>query len=275
MEPGCPVCGSLQFSRGPRQYQRCAGCGLLFANGKAGDSDWYERSWMYKGRPKAMRADLANGVWAWNQFFQVAPLKDGEAALLDVGCGEGHFLNAARQRRFHAQGLDFNANCVEAARNLYDVPVVAQDLASYATGGQHFDYVTAFEFLEHTAEPMEVLRCLGRLATYVGISVPCADRRPPLFARGIDDPPHHLTLWTEEALRRALTEAGLETKYMAGRDYSPECLAYYLMGLVGGNYPLHRYVRGATRRLGRLLGRFVTAREPGPFTLFALAKSGP
>jgi hypothetical protein len=75
-------------------------------------------------------------------------------------------------------------------------------------------------------------------------------------------------------LRRALTEVGLETKHLAGRGYSAECLAYYLMGLVGGNYPLHRYARGATRRLGRLLGRLVTAREPGPFTLFALAKSG-
>jgi len=254
MESSCPVCGSLQLSRGPRRYQRCVGCGLLFANGKAGDSDWYGRSWMYKGRPKAMRADLADGVWAWSRFFQVAPITGGEESLLDVGCGEGHFLNAARQRGYRVQGLDFNANSTEAARSLYGVPVLSQDLASYARGGQHFDYVTAFEFLEHTAEPIAVLRCLGRLATHIGISVPCADRKPPLFARGIDDPPHHLTLWTEEALRRALTEAGFETKHLAGRGYSAECLAYYLMGLVGGNYPLHRHARGAARRLGRLLG---------------------
>ena len=274
MEPACPVCGSPQFSRGPRQYQRCAKCNLLFAmNGKAADADWYERSWMYKGHPKAMRAGLAEGVWAWDQFFRLAPLTDGESSLLDVGCGEGRFLNAARQRGFHVQGLDFNANCVEAARNLYGVQVVSRDLASYVTGAEHFDYVTAFEFLEHTADPVDVLRCLGHLATYVGISVPCADRRPPLFARGIDDPPHHLTLWTEEALRRALIKAGLETQHVAGNGYSPECLAYYLMGLIGGNYPLHRYVRGTMRRLGRLLGRFVPVREPRPFTLFALASS--
>jgi 2-polyprenyl-3-methyl-5-hydroxy-6-metoxy-1,4-benzoquinol methylase len=115
---------------------------------------------MYKGQPKAMRADLADGVWAWSQFFQVAPLTDGKASLLDVACGEGHFLNAARQRGFRVQGLDFKGNCVEAARNLYGVQVVSQDLASYATatGERHFDYVTAFEFLEHTAEPIEVLR---------------------------------------------------------------------------------------------------------------------
>jgi SAM-dependent methyltransferase len=227
---------------------------------------------MYRGRPKAMRAGPGRGVWAWNQFFQAAP-RDGEASLLDVGCGEGHFLNAARQRGFSVQGLDFNANSAEAARDLYGVPVVSGDLASYATRGQRFDYVTAFEFLEHSAEPIGVLRCLGRLASYVGISVPCADRRPPLFARGIDDPPHHLTLWTEEALRRALSEAGLETVRVAGNAYSPECLAYYLMGLVGGDYPLHRYVRGAVRRVSRLLGRLVIVRKPGPFTLFALAKS--
>jgi SAM-dependent methyltransferase len=274
MEAGCPVCSSPQSSRGPRHYKRCARCRLLFAaNGKAAESNWYERSWMYRGRPKAMPADLADGVWAWSEFFQAASLVDGEASLLDVGCGEGHFLNTARQRGFRVQGLDFNANSVEAARNLYGLPVVSQDLASYATGGQHFDYVTAFEFLEHTAEPVEVLRCLGRLASYIGISVPCADRKPPLFARGIDDPPHHLTLWTEEALRRAFSNAGLETTYVAGKAYSPECLAYYLMGLVGGDYPLHRYARGATRRLGRLLGRLMTVREPGPFTLFAFAKS--
>jgi SAM-dependent methyltransferase len=274
MEPACPVCGNLQSSRGPRQYQRCARCSLLFAaNGKAADAAWYERSWMYKGRPKAVRAGLADGAWAWNQFFRLAPLTDGEASLLDVGCGEGRFLNATRQRGFHVQGLDFNGNCVEAVRNLYGVQVASRDLASYATGAAHFDYVTAFEFLEHTADPVDVLRCLGRLATYVGISVPCADRRPPLFARGIDDPPHHLTLWTEGALLRAFIKAGLETQHVAGNGYSPECLANYLMGLIGGNYPLHRYVRGTTRRLGRLLGRLVRVREPRPFTLFAFAKS--
>jgi len=219
-----------------------------------------------------MRAGLAEGVWAWSQFFQVAPLEDGEASLLDVGCGRGHFLDAARRRGFRVQGLDLNANCVEAARNLYGVQVVSQDLASYATGEHHFNYVTAFELLEHVGDPVEALRSLSRLGTYLGISVPCAARRPPLFARGIDDPPHHLTLWTEEALRRAFIKAGLEPKQVVGNAYSSECLAIYLGGLVGGNYPLHRYARGIASRLGRLLGRLVRAREPGPFTLFALAK---
>ena len=220
-----------------------------------------------------MRAGYAEGVWAWSQFFQIAPPVDGEASLLDVGCGQGHFLDAARRRGFRVQGLDFNPNCVEAARNLYGIQVISQDLASYATEGHQFNYVTAFEILEHIADPVEALRSLSRLATYLGISVPCAARRPPLFGRGIDDPPHHLTLWTEESLRRALIKAGLEPKQIVGDAYSPECLATYLGGLVGGNYPLHRYARGIAIRLGRLLGRFVRAREPGSFTLFALAKS--
>jgi len=242
------------------------------------DSAWYQKSWMYNGRPtlEPLSLEAILRTWAWREFLS-ASAAAGKGALLDVACGEGHFLHAARSLGFKVEGVDINPRSVATARGVYGLDVACLDLAVYLNdcrkSHRTFDYVTAFEILEHVADPVGVLRSLASVGSAVALSVPSAERRPALFGRGIDAAPHHLTLWTKEALLRALGAAGLTPIYLSGEPYAPKHLAMHLSCLVGGSYPLQRYARALARRVGYGLGRFMRGDDSAPFTLFALAKT--
>jgi SAM-dependent methyltransferase len=239
---------------------------------RAGDATWYSTTWIY---PKTLQlkpmseADVAAN-WAWGTFLDVIP--PAPATLLDVGCGAGDLLHAAQLRGFDAEGVDFQPELVRFGREAYGLRLFCGDLWEVLAAERRYDVVSAFEVVEHVERPLEFLRALANAGTYVAVSVPCAERRPALFARGFDDPPHHLTIWTEASLRLALQQAGLEVVVLRGDRYQPLHFGTYVGCLFGGNYPLGRYVRAVARRLGARVGRVVKPREAGPYTLFALAR---
>jgi SAM-dependent methyltransferase len=242
------------------------------------DSDWYEKSWMYSARPTSRPLPLEDilRTWAWNEFLSTAATT-GKGTILDVACGEGHFLHAARCRGFKVRGVDINPRLVETARGVYGLDVACQDLAAYLddcrANHRRFDYVTAFEILEHVADPVGVLRSFASVGAGVAVSVPCAERRPALFGRAVDAPPHHLTLWSKEALLRALGAAGFTPVHVSGEPYAPKHLAMHLSCLVGGGHPLQTCARALARRAGYAFGRFMRGTDSAPFTLFALART--
>ena len=270
----CPACEHGDASRNGHQFRRCSHCGLLFSDMRAADADWYQNSWIYRGhplpRPLATETILQN--WAWNEFLSHAPIQE-RASLLDVGCGVGHFLHAAKSRGFEAEGIDFNSQLATLARDVYGLQVTCEDLASYVERERTFDYMTAFEVLEHVSNPVDLLSSMARMGRFVALSVPCAERRPALFCRDIDAPPHHLTLWTKNALSEALARAGLTPLYMSGESYAPKHLGIYLASLMAGNYPLKRYVEVLAKRTGLALGSMMKGDDAAPFTLFVLAES--
>lgn len=270
----CPACEYGDASRDGNQFRRCSHCGLLFSDMKAADADWYEKSWIYRGhpRPRPLATETILQNWVWSEFLNYAPIQEG-GSLLDVGCGVGHFLQAARSRGFEAEGVDFNHQLATLARDVYGVQVTCEDLGSYVKRERTFDYVTAFEVLEHVSNPVSLLCSMGRMGRFVALSVPCADRRPALFCRDIDAPPHHLTLWTKKALSEALTRAGLTPLYTSGEPYAPKHLGIYLASLLSGNYPMKRYVEAMAKRTGLALGSMIHGDAAAPFTLFVLAES--
>ena len=269
----CPICGTPSARRGPRRFLLCSDCDLLFAaDMRAGDADWYGRTWIYTRRPAATPPSLAaiESNWAWDAFLRELPVSKG--TLLDVGCGQGDLLYAARLRGLEVEGVDFQPELVRIARECYGLNASCRDIWEMIEDRRRFDVVTAFEVVEHVERPVEFLRALGSIGRYVAVSVPCAERQPAFFARGFDDPPHHLTIWTPAALQRAFDLAGLRTVTLRGDSYQPVHFGAYLGSLFGGNYPFGRHVRGAMRRLGTALGRFVRPRREGAFTLLAVAE---
>ena len=269
----CPACESASAQPGPRRFLRCPACGLLFARDmKPGDEAWYQQTWIYAGgkTPTALSAQEIEANWAWGTFLREAPVPKG--GLLDVGCGRGDFVYAAQARGFDAEGIDFQPDLTRIGRELYGVRIACGDIWQALGNGRRFDVATAFEVVEHVADPLGLLRAMARVSHFVAVSVPSAERRPALLSRGFDDPPHHLTLWTRAALERAMSRAGLEIVFLRGDSYDPSHLGTYLSCLFGGKYPAARYVRGAARRLGTALGGVVKPGDEGPFTLLAVGK---
>jgi SAM-dependent methyltransferase len=220
----CPACafgssaneGTARDSR--YGVRRCLQCHLVFSEPmQAADSAWYSSSWLYGLREENTRLDgRKRGVpWNFAQALSVLRATDGNK-LLDVGCAEGHFLWLAQEAEFSVTGLDFNPHSLQIAKEVFGIPSVYQcSVEELVRRFPHtfYDVVTIFEVLEHTADPFATLCSLNRVLKPGGrlcLSVPGFQRWPALFHPEVDTPPHHLTLWTEDALERLLERTGFK-----------------------------------------------------------------
>jgi 2-polyprenyl-3-methyl-5-hydroxy-6-metoxy-1,4-benzoquinol methylase len=225
----CPACeteveGQLVLATGSFRVYRCPACHLRFSDPmRAATAEWYEQSSVYGGLrllslpPAVYRLD-----WRFSTFLSLNPHKGGR--LLDVGCGVGHFLRLARQRGYQISGIDHDREAVRIARDkfgLEDVRACSVDALITEGWDRSFDVVTLFDVLEHLSDPLGTLRRLRKLLRpggYLVCSVPSAERWPARFHPLLDRPPHHLTLWTPEALGACLAASGLTVRTI---DRSP------------------------------------------------------
>jgi SAM-dependent methyltransferase len=147
--------------------------------------------------------------------------------LLDVGCGDGAFLVAARHRGWRVAGTELNPRPAREA-GLEVRPSLEQALALGP-----FDCVTLWHSLEHLPDPLVSLRSLaGALAPggVVVIAVPDAQgAQARIFGAAWFhlDVPRHLHHFGRASLQRLLERAGLRLE----RSWRPE-LEYDVMGFV-------------------------------------------
>jgi SAM-dependent methyltransferase len=131
--------------------------------------------------------------------------------ILDVGCGDGSFLEACGVRP--AVGLDWSHAAVQAVR-ARGFPAVRGTLSDAPFRDRAFSVVTMFHYLEHVAPARDHLGAVRRLLRHDGklvVQVPNADswQRRILRSRWAGyDPPRHLLNYSTETLGRTLTEHG-------------------------------------------------------------------
>src|SRR5216684_256693 len=116
----CLACyRSGQIDAGERyehwKLYRCPNCQLEhFWPAKNPGADWYEANSMYEAR------DFAVVDWlAWHHRAGLAHLPVRSGRLVDVGCGNGTFVAAARELGFDAVGIDFSEKAIAAGRRRF------------------------------------------------------------------------------------------------------------------------------------------------------------
>jgi SAM-dependent methyltransferase len=260
----CPACECADWQRiGSTEQQsgysicQCQNCHLIFSDPMvAANSAWYASSWLYGLRES--HSGVAGGEYnvPWNFSQALGELQTAaRGRLLDVGCAEGYFLYLAQKMGYEVTGLDFNPVSLEIARKLLGVSSVYQNSVEELGDrfpGTLFDVVTIFEVLEHTADPFQTVLSINRLMKSGGklfISVPGSRRWPGFFHPEVDAPPHHLTLWTEEALKKLLERAGFRVLAVRTKPLQAEDLGFHLkLGLQGIFRRLQNRNGGGVRR---------------------------
>src|SRR4029077_17311162 len=135
--------------------------------------------------------------------------------LLDIGCGTGNFLAAARDRGYGVTGIELDRNAARFAKERLGLqrlfPLTISEFAELHAG-EHFDVVTFFEVLEHQSAPAEFLqrvkKCV-RPGGMIALSVPNRER----WLTGpdvLDYPPNHFLRWNAAALKQFLGSQGFE-----------------------------------------------------------------
>ncbi|MCL4410140.1 MAG: class I SAM-dependent methyltransferase [Gammaproteobacteria bacterium] len=88
--------------------------------------------------------------------------------LLDIGAGQGDFLNEAREAGFEVYGNEFSTSAIQLAQDHYNIRLDSHSLDKDKRDG-YFDAVTMWGLLEHVREPMDVLSQAARLLKPGGV----------------------------------------------------------------------------------------------------------
>lgn len=185
----------------------CAPCGVVFSEPREPvGADWYEKAAPLRAKEKK---NAPSSDWRFQTFLK-KKLTPGK--ILDVGCGDGGFLELAQQNGWTGVGFDYETRMI-ALGKARGVEVHVSEFAAFCASraAGEFDAITLFDVLEHTPEPLELLGKLIPLLKkggHVALTLPNAMRPIPFTREEHDYPPHHFTRWTPEAMRGFLERNG-------------------------------------------------------------------
>lgn len=165
--------------------------------------------------------------------------------VLDVGCGDGHFLNFLKVRRWDTWGVEMSEMaCGYAVEKLglEKDKIVCSDFMAVNLPEKYFDLVTINDVLEHLSEPVKILeRCfqLLKLGGGIYIQVPNFNSlgRRIFGSHWIHiDAPRHQIHFTSKTLNRFLKDwkiMGETTRTNFGQAYVSgysDSFRYWLVG---------------------------------------------
>lgn len=181
------------------RFARCAACGLEMAvPATVWSAATYPRDQSYPVR--------------WEFGRGVDDLGPDPLDVLEIGCGDGHFLAMAAARGHRAVGIDFSDTSVARAqaRGLRAWCGGFDELARHVGSDMRFDAVALFQVIEHLANPDDLFAALAawtRPGSRLLVSCPGPRRFTRLIKEhqaGASDfwdyPPHHVLRWTIPAL---------------------------------------------------------------------------
>jgi len=232
---------------------RCRRCALTFASPMAAPgSRWYEVAY----RALHVRPEQR---WEYDVVLRAVTPRD---VVHEIGCGTGVFLDACRARRIAACGIDFSSDAVDACRRrglaVERVDVgLTEDLGGLAGTAS---VVASFHVLEHLERPHELFRrahAAAREGAVLWISVPSASRVSRIcgLEEPLDDPPHHLTKWTESALRELGSRTGWTLDALTFEPFSWRAALWS----VASHFTLYRSMQASGRLHPGLLEKTLRA----------------
>lgn len=139
-----------------------------------------------------------------SEHVEVLAALDRGESVLEVGCGNGIFLDSLRDKGIEAVGLEFSPAAIAKAvcRGHRVTKMVVEEFAQ--SHAATFDAVVTFQVLEHVTDVRSFLEgCLKVLKPggLLAISVP--NNEAPYHSRHEDPlnmPPHHMGLWGPTSL---------------------------------------------------------------------------
>jgi len=210
----CVACGSKDARalgvKNELELLRCRRCATIYTP----YSPWYSSEFYYGSYYPEQ--SLAPPAFVQTRLEEItagfSPFRR-ENRLLDIGCGAGGLLLAARKNGWNAQGLDVAEPATGHVRTL-GFDVFHGELHQAQFPAQHFDVITAAEILEHLSEPRLLVQEVARVLRPGGLFWITTPHVRGLSARVLGLkwrciwPPEHLQLFSVAGMKALLHDAG-------------------------------------------------------------------
>lgn len=211
----CLVCGSTDYGVLGRQYAhaylvKCQDCGFVFGRRIPSEQELNEH---YAKYPRGTSLSPVTTKRYEELLTQFEPFRKNNR-LLDIGCGDGHFLAVAKSKGWEVYGTEFTDEAVQIG-SAKGIQMHKGRIQSWNTAPE-FDVVTSFEVLEHIndgrAHVSKITSLLrrGGLFYFTTPNFNSLSRRILGGEWKIIEYPEHLCYYTAETAYRLLTGAGLQ-----------------------------------------------------------------
>ncbi len=188
---------------------RCSRCGMVFANLIPSESILAEHYGGY-----GMFAGLSETtIKRYNELLDKFEKFRVTNKILDVGCGEGFFLEQAKKRGWEVHGTEYAPQYVEACkRKDINMHTGVLDLENYQLGS--FDVIVSIEVIEHLLYPVQELEKFFKLLRSDGLAFLTTPNFNSFSRRmqgknwSVISYPDHLNYFTPRTLDQAMRITG-------------------------------------------------------------------
>ena len=233
----CPACGNASIKTEVEpDVSQCSACQVYFRNPRPTQAE-IARSYDTGGTFDAWQEEETSRAAMWERRVSLVRRFQARGRLLDVGTGDGHFLETARTTGFEVTGTEVSVAGASYARARgFDIHL--GQVTDLALPSASFDVATIWHVLEHVPDPRAVLQKVHSLLRPGGTLVVAVPNEENYFIRRrfgmVKASPFaslqfggeiHLTYFRPNTLRSALRTAGFDVLLLDVDD------AYYVRDL--------------------------------------------
>ncbi len=168
----CPVCHYKEQKEVLKKQDfsllKCRNCHLVFLD-DSHEKDVKQYNY-YRDRINLEKAELYNSITEsrYLELLEKIECYRKRNEILDVGCGEGHFMSVAKTNNWKVTGIEKAVYAIEICKK-FNLNRVYSDLLHLKK--DHYDVVTMFEVLEHLKQPNEYLIKINEILRPGGVLI--------------------------------------------------------------------------------------------------------
>ena len=216
-------CASLLFVKHGFRFIVCGRCGFLYVNPILKNETYLEfykneESW-FEVLQNPVQVELDNLKFSYGLEIIERYLKR-RGKLLDIGCGNCGFLDAARKKGWNnSSGTEYNLKALEIAKAKGHVVINAGINDPYFSG-KTFDVITLWEVLEHVPDPRAEIHDVSALLNPGGSVFFLVPNRDSLINRMLREKSGsftghcHINFFNAKILGALLKEAGFSVLHV-------------------------------------------------------------